>query len=235
MPQQKIKLFVFDMAGTTVNEGNVVYKTLRSAVNHLGCDFSLDTVLEVAAGKEKFQAIGDLLAGVYPVETDHLKRSKVAYQYFLDHLKEAYQQMEVTPCAGAYEVFNRLREQAVNIALNTGYNRTTTRLLLEKLGWREGREFDLLVTADDVARGRPAPDMILRAMERTGLADARQVAKIGDSIIDIKEGKAAGCGLTLGVTTGAHTTAQLQSAEPDFVIDSLSEIVEQPLLREYFS
>lgn len=235
MPQHEIRLFVFDMAGTTVNEQNVVYKTLRAAVNHLGYDFSLATVLLIGAGKEKFQAIGDLLAQVCKEEAEHLKKSKLAYQYFLDHLKEAYERMEVTPYPGTTEVFDHLRQREVGIALNTGYNRTTTSLLLDKMGWREGREFHLLVTADDVPRSRPAPDMIRLAMERMGIADARQVAKVGDSIIDIEEGKAAGCGLTLGVTTGAHTAEQLESAGPDFVIDSLSEIVEQPFLRKYFS
>ena len=29
-----IKLVVFDMAGTTINEDNVVYKTLQKAVNN---------------------------------------------------------------------------------------------------------------------------------------------------------------------------------------------------------
>jgi beta-phosphoglucomutase-like phosphatase (HAD superfamily) len=56
-----IKMIVFDMAGTTVNENNVVYKTLRKSINEAGFDFTLDHVLAEGAGKEKFQAIRDIL------------------------------------------------------------------------------------------------------------------------------------------------------------------------------
>ena len=35
-----IKLVVFDMAGTTVDEDNVVYKTVRTAINFAGYDFT---------------------------------------------------------------------------------------------------------------------------------------------------------------------------------------------------
>jgi beta-phosphoglucomutase-like phosphatase (HAD superfamily) len=52
-----IKMVVFDMAGTTVNENNVVYKTLRKAINEAGFDFTLNQVLAQGAGKEKLQAI----------------------------------------------------------------------------------------------------------------------------------------------------------------------------------
>ena len=48
-----IKLVVFDMAGTTVDEQNVVYKTLQKAINHGGIPVTLEDVLETGAGKEK--------------------------------------------------------------------------------------------------------------------------------------------------------------------------------------
>ncbi|MBC7424794.1 MAG: HAD family hydrolase, partial [Ferruginibacter sp.] len=56
-----IKMVVFDMAGTTVNEDNVVYKTLRKAINEAGFNFTLGQVLEQGAGKEKLQAIKSIL------------------------------------------------------------------------------------------------------------------------------------------------------------------------------
>jgi beta-phosphoglucomutase-like phosphatase (HAD superfamily) len=47
-----IKMVVFDMAGTTVNEGNVVYKTLRQAINERGYNVTLGEVLEKGAGRK---------------------------------------------------------------------------------------------------------------------------------------------------------------------------------------
>ncbi len=57
-----IKMVVFDMAGTTVDENNIVYKTLQQVINAAGFDFSLEQVLTEGAGKEKLQAIKDILA-----------------------------------------------------------------------------------------------------------------------------------------------------------------------------
>ena len=45
MRMHTIKLAVFDMAGTTVNENNIVYKTVQKVINDLGYEVSLDQVL----------------------------------------------------------------------------------------------------------------------------------------------------------------------------------------------
>ena len=56
-----IKMVVLDMAGTSVDEDNVVYKTLQQVINEAGHNFTLDEVLAEGAGKEKLQAIKDIL------------------------------------------------------------------------------------------------------------------------------------------------------------------------------
>jgi phosphonatase-like hydrolase len=96
--------------------------------------------------------------------------------------------------------------------------------LVAKIGWTLGKEIDGLVTASDVQNGRPAPDMIWLAMQQTGVESRQSVVKIGDSAIDIEEGRNAECGMTFGVTTGAQTELQLRSAEPTHIVDSLSEM-----------
>ena len=95
---------------------------------------------------------------------------------------------------------------------------------IKKMNWEEGKQYDALITADDVVEGRPHPAMILEAMKRLNVKDASQVLKAGDSIIDIEEGKNAHCGVTIGVTTGAHTGQQLESAKPTYVVRSLTEL-----------
>ena len=56
-----IKLIVFDMAGTVVDEDNAVYKILHQAVLDAGYEVAWETTLLYAAGKEKLQAIKDVL------------------------------------------------------------------------------------------------------------------------------------------------------------------------------
>ncbi len=93
------------------------------------------------------------------------------------------------------------------------------------MNWTRGVEFDDLVTASEVIKTRPDPDMIFLAMKNSGIQNAKEVIKVGDSIIDIEEGKNAGCGLNIGITTGAHSFEQLQTATPDYIIDNLLELI----------
>ncbi len=219
-----IKMIVFDMAGTTVNENNVVYKTLKRAIHEGGVNVSLNQVLEDGAGKEKNNAIRDIV-NKYAPGMDDLS-IEVMYENFLVLLANAYEHLEVTPINGAEDVFEQLREKQIRIVLNTGYNRKTAALLLEKMGWEKGQDYDDVVTASDVANSRPQPDMIIQAMKLYDITDPCEVCKVGDSIIDIEEGKNADCGITVGITTGAHTREQLLTAHPDYIINELSELLQ---------
>ena len=109
--------------------------------------------------------------------------------------------------------------------LNTGYDEKTAVTILEKLHWETGKQFDGLITASDVTNNRPSPDMILLAMKKFGIENANEVVKVGDSAIDIEEGKNAGCHLSIGITTGAHTYQQLAIANPDKIITHLQELL----------
>jgi phosphoglycolate phosphatase-like HAD superfamily hydrolase len=52
------------------------------------------------------------------------------------------------------------------------------------------------------------------------------MVKIGDSCIDIEEGKNAGCLLNIGITTGAQTETQLMEAKPDYIVHSLTDMLD---------
>lgn len=219
-----IKLVVFDMAGTTVDEDNVVYKTVRAVINEAGYDYALEQVLEFGAGKEKEQAIRDVLALDGQPHSD--EEVAAIFANFKSRLAQAYAELNVREQHGASLVFRQLRDAGIKVALNTGYDRATAEGLLSKIGWQVGADIDALVTACDVTNGRPKPDMIQQAMAQTGIDSAAHVAKIGDSQIDIHEGQNAGCGMTFGVTTGSQTVDLLQTANPTKVVASLSEMYE---------
>ena len=57
--------------------------------------------------------------------------------------------------------------------------------------------------------GRPYPYMMFRNMEAPGVTDARRVAKAGDTVSDIREGKNAGC-ISIGVIEGSSEMAMAQ-------------------------
>ena len=220
-------MVVFDMAGTTVDEDNVVYKTLQLVINDAGYNFTLAQVLELGAGKEKLQAIKDILEAGGRYQTEIFAEN--LYKIFDETLKITYDTMDIKPQDGAEETFRLLNQNNILIVLNTGYNAVTANGLLKKLNWQVGNQIDALITASDVTANRPKPDMILLAMEQFKITDAKEVAKVGDSTIDIEEGQNAGCSLNVGITTGAHTQAQLSAANPDYIIHHLLELL--PILN----
>lgn len=214
-----IQLLVLDMAGTTIDEDNVVYKTLANAVNNYGYNVSLDKVLEICAGMEKAEAIRNLLENIGGNTDD----TEAIFENFSDDLVSAYNELDVKPIAGIEDFLLKMKSAGKKIVLNTGYSSSIANQLLSKLNWTENTHFDALITADDVSESRPSPEMITLAMSKFGITDAQEVLKAGDSAIDIEEGKNAGCGLTIGVLSGAQTREQLEPAKPDYIFNSLSE------------
>lgn len=217
-------MVVFDMAGTTVDEDNVVYKTLRDAIVHYSYPITLNQVLEFGAGKEKLQAVIDILKSI-GFDADSATIDLI-FKYFNSQLTKNYDTLLVKALPQVELVFKELKKRSIKVVLNTGYNRKTAESLILKLGWEESKHYDLLVTASDVSNNRPQPDMILLAMSSFNIPNPKNVIKIGDSTVDIQEGQNANCLFSIGITTGAHTRTQLVEVDPDFIIDDVSELID---------
>ncbi|WP_080777315.1 HAD-IA family hydrolase [Chryseobacterium phocaeense] len=216
---KNIELLVLDMAGTTINEDNVVYKTLTAAVNNHGYQVTLDKVLSSCAGMEKLEAITSLLKEINGNEAD----APVIFQDFSEQLKEAYRGLDVKPINGTENFLLKMKSMNKIVVLNTGYTSEIARQLLDKLQWKESIHFDALITADDVSESRPSPEMIYLAMKKFNISEPGNVLKAGDSVIDIEEGKNAGCGLTVAVLSGAQNRTELETAHPDYIFNTISE------------
>ncbi|MEL6672909.1 MAG: HAD-IA family hydrolase [Bacteroidota bacterium] len=220
-----IKLIIFDMAGTSIQEHNLVYRSIQNILQEAGQPTSLAAVLEHGAGKEKWQAIFDTLKAVQGVEPDH-DRVTVLHEQFKTRLEKAYDTHEMEVFPGVLAVIEALRPQGIKIGFNTGYKKATAEKILQKVGIAVPRDIDALATADMVSRGRPAPDMIQLICEKLNIP-AEQSIKVGDSAIDIAEGKNAGVAYTIGVTTGAQTRPQLSAVHPDYIFDDMRELLEK--------
>jgi len=216
-------MVVFDMAGTTVDEENLVYHTIHQCLKDENIFCSFETVLVFCAGKEKKDAIGSILKELV-VDYNEMMIERI-HSSFQEKLKSNYQIADIHPMPFAEEVFSTLRNQDIKVILNTGYSLEVANYLLNRLGWTVGETIDGLITASDVVNSRPDPSMIILAMAQHHILDPTQVIKIGDSIIDIEEGINAKCGKSIGITTGAHTYEQLRSANPDFIVSNLEEII----------
>jgi phosphonatase-like hydrolase len=124
---------------------------------------------------------------------------------------------------GAAATFEWLRGKGVKIALNTGFDRVTTDLIIDAVGWGSGVA-DTIICGDDVTLGRPAPYLIFRSMEATGVTSVHQVMCVGDTVLDLQAGRNAGVRYVIGVLSGAHKKAQLEKEPHSHLIDSVAAL-----------
>ncbi len=220
-----IQLVVFDLAGTTVYDGDGgdgVADAFCAALAKVGVTPSHGSISEVR-GLPKPLAIQRMLveAGRAP----NAAEIDAVHQDFVQRMRKHYATSPlVREIPGAAETFKTLRQAGIKVALNTGFSRGIVEVLLRRLGWGIPAVIDAVVTSDEVPRGRPHPDMIHRLMSQLNIDDARCVAKVGDTASDLLEGQSAGCGLVIGVTSGAFTHDQLQQYPHTHILRSVADV-----------
>ena len=217
------RLAVFDMAGTTVYDGDAVNRCLRAALRAVGgLEISRDAANGVM-GLHKPLAISRLLQAATDESDPNL--AGAVLQDFEERMENHYRRSTlVREVDGATEVFAQLRSRGIAIALNTGFGRNLAEVILQRLDWKVPSMVNATIASDEVEAGRPAPHMIQRLMQQTGVADPSQVVKIGDTPADLMEGANARCGMIVGVTSGSHTADELRRYPHHALIRSLCEL-----------
>jgi len=224
-----IQLLACDMAGTTIDEHGDVYRALAQSVEEAGVRTTEEDV-QAWMGADKVEAITALLKlgghAADPVTVAH------SFSRFREILAALYAENPPTALPGVEAALTALRERGVKVALTTGFSADVAHPLLHALNWttadapdagQAALVLDAVVTSDEVSAGRPAPFMIHRAMERTGVLDVREVLAAGDTVNDLLAAHHAGV-QGIGVLTGKLGRAELE-AQPHFlVLDSVAGI-----------
>ncbi|HEY0804547.1 MAG TPA: phosphonatase-like hydrolase [Pseudonocardiaceae bacterium] len=208
-----IELAVLDIAGTTVEEHQAVYRALEEAVTAAGGHpTAADIQHWMGAGKR--EAIAAML-GHDDIDA--------AFLDFRRRLGAASRDTPPVPLPGVPDAIAKLRSTGVKVALTTGFDREVTGNLLRAIGWDDG-VVDAVVCVDDVLAGRPAPYMIFRAMEATGVSDVATVLTAGDTIRDLQAGTNAGAGIVVGVLTGGLDERTLATAPHTHILRSVADL-----------
>jgi len=207
----RLKLVVFDMAGTTVddvvNGVPLVLKSYDDAFRRHGVEVPME-VLNEQRGRDKWAVIRELGG----------ERAKEVYAYFNQMLLDNTD--KVGEINGAGGVFRFLRGHGIKVALNTGFPQQVAEGILGHLGWEREGLIDAWTCSEVEGKSRPDPAMIQALMARLGVEDPGKVIKIDDTAKGIEEGLNAGA-VTLGVLTGTQTRERLLQAGPHGIIDSV--------------
>ena len=217
-----IQLVIFDMAGTVVDFGSAApVAAFIEAFARRGVPVS-DAETRAPMGTHKKDHIRRMLqtqpvAAKWRVATgnDWTEADVEALYRVVTplQLEAAARHRELTP--GLLDCVHQLKAKRIKIAAATGYFREAAETTFQGAA-RNGFTPDFTICADDVPAGRPAPWMIFRAMEALNVYPPAAVVKVGDTLIDIEDGKNA------GAFSGAVVDSSSEMGLSEVEFDSLS-------------
>ena len=204
-----IQMVVFDWAGTTVDYGSsapsVVFdRVLTAAGLHLTRE-----EINRPMGLEKKAHIRQLLSSESGSAQWQQLYGRVWNEQDVDKLYETFEATlhtvvaeYSTPLPGVAETVDKLRGMGLKIGSTTGYN---SAMMAEVLPAAKaaGYAADCVVTPDATGIGRPAPFMVFECMRQLNVYPPRCVVKVGDTVVDMQEGKNAGA-FAIGILTGSN-------------------------------
>jgi phosphoglycolate phosphatase len=213
----RIETVALDMAGTTVlDKGLVTGAFTRAWERKQGTERFDEAMRHVidTMGMSKIEVFRGL------VSEDEAQALNVAFEAAV---AELVAEGVVAPIPGSEDAIRSLKAEGRRVVLTTGFSRETADLVLRTLGWEDIA--DLTITPAEAGRGRPAPDMPLAALVRTGGSSVAALAVVGDTESDVLSGRNAGAGVVAAVMTGGHVSREaLEAAGPTRVLESVVEL-----------
>ena len=238
-PTNRFDAVIFDWAGTTVDYGCFApVAAFQETFRQFGMD---PTMAETRApmGMLKWDHIKTMLAGErLNAEWKSLHNGAAPTDADVDAMYAIYEpkllsilDQYVDPKPGVLDTVAQLRASGLKIGSTTGFNDVMMTIVVPGAA-ANGYSPDHWVTPDSTdGHGRPWPFMIFENMKALALNDVRRVAKVGDTVSDIKEGLAAGT-FTIGVVEGSSVMG-LSQTEFDALTDAARD-AERARVRKVF-
>ena len=200
-----IKLVVCDMHGTIMTDNGMAKQCFRKALR----DFNIEW------GLKKTTNMIDLNNKINEFKDDINEKFEL---YMYENYYNRSHELKLID-DGIPEYLEELRSKDIKVAFNTEYCSTIQAFVMDVLNLNE--MVDGYISSSDVQRGRPAPDMINSLMSDLNVDDPRQVCKIGDTIMDVTEGKRAKAGMIVSVLSGDGDVQELTNKGQHMILDNI--------------
>jgi phosphonoacetaldehyde hydrolase len=195
---KQVKAVILDWAGTTVDYGCMA--PVKAFVGGFAA-IGVPITTEMARGPMGMAKIDHVRAITamqdMPLSEEEILKAYAAFEALL--FRDIENHCDIKP--HVLKAVSVLRERKIRIGSTTGY----TAAMMEKVvpaAALQGYSPDFCVTPEEAVKGRPYPYMIWENMKHFGLADPREVVKVGDTVADMEEGRNANC-WTVGVILGS--------------------------------
>jgi HAD superfamily hydrolase (TIGR01509 family) len=174
---------IFDLDGLLVDTESLAMRALESAAPEFGIiapQWFRHSLIGISADQCLLMVL-DRFGETFPAE-DYLARAS-------REMEALVSRGELKCKPGAIELLQRIDEVGLPKAVATSSSRAKAMLHLRHVELLE--RFDAIVTRDDVAKGKPAPDLFLEAARRVGVPPVRCVV-LEDSHNGVRAASAAG-------------------------------------------
>jgi AHBA synthesis associated protein len=199
-PRGPIRAVVFDLDGVVVDSSAVMREAFRIAYAEV-----------VGGGPAPFEEYNQHMGRYFP---DIMRLMGLPLDMEEPFVRESYRMAHLVPLfPGVRETLEELRARGIRTAIATGKSGPRARSLLDTLGVLG--LFDRVIGSDEVARPKPAPDIVLQALGHLDVPPA-QAMMVGDAVIDLLSGRQAGATTVATTWHGGDVTALL-AAGPDVV------------------
>lgn len=210
----RYSLIVFDFDGTLVESKEGISRAMNEAFIDLGIPTVAPERVHALIGLALDKVILPLLDE--PPSQELLEAIRERYRVrFVALARETTRLFD-----GISQGLDALRGRGVQLAIATGKSLGGLERILGHLELAE--HFVFLGTADQVTRGKPAPDMLELCLEKTGAA-AHEALMVGDTSFDVQMAQAAGVDCC-AVTWGTHDEGTLRALDPTYLVHSVSEL-----------
>ncbi|MCK9929750.1 HAD-IA family hydrolase [Frankia sp. Mgl5] len=204
---RRVSAIVFDLDGVLVDSFDV----MRQA-------FTIAYAETVGDGPAPFAEYNKHLGRYFP---DIMRIMGLPLEMERPFIRESYRLAhQVRMFEGIPEALRALRARGIPLAVATGKSGSRARSLLDGLGVLD--QFEHIIGSDEVARPKPAPDIVLRAL-RLLEADAEETIMIGDAVTDLRSARAAGVAAVAALWAGVDE-APLLREQPAAVLHRIADL-----------
>ena len=207
---QNIKLVIFDLDGTLVD----AYAAISSSFNYVMRKLRLKPR---SAGSIR-RAVGWGDANLLKAYIGGYNLNSAVSLYRRHHQHSLLKQSRLYP--GVRFLLRQFKAQGYKLAVASNRPSKFSHILLRHL--RISDFFDYILCADKLKRGKPAPEILNKIIRRFAFKKS-QALYVGDMVIDAQAGRRAHV-LTVIVTTGSSSLAQIKQERPFKIISKISKL-----------